>query len=248
LAVCIGFFKECIQVFLEKKTEGFQMSFNKFLIACAAVLPIFVSNAASAALITSAASLGAPNVTLTGFGPAGIYSTGYNEIIAGPNPLNTTYAGSSGLAVDYSGSWGLGSNGSVVPGTPSIGINQGGTLTFIFQNGPVDGVGILMNYAPGFGAVEVIALNSSDTAFQTYDITSLAPITSSAFEFEGIQDGSADIYGFELLSVANASPLVDSISYTTTASNPVPEPITLSLFGMGLAGAIAMRRRKKKVA
>ena len=28
----------------------------------------------------------------------------------------------------------------------------------------------------------------------------------------------------------------------------VPEPVTLSLFGAGLAGAVAMRRRKKKSA
>jgi hypothetical protein len=30
--------------------------------------------------------------------------------------------------------------------------------------------------------------------------------------------------------------------------HPVPEPLTLSLFSAGLAGAVAMRRRKKKAA
>jgi hypothetical protein len=29
---------------------------------------------------------------------------------------------------------------------------------------------------------------------------------------------------------------------------PVPEPLTLSVFGAGLAGAVAMRRRKAKKA
>jgi hypothetical protein len=33
---------------------------------------------------------------------------------------------------------------------------------------------------------------------------------------------------------------------TTTTTNNVPEPITLSLFGAGLAGAAALRRRRKK--
>jgi len=33
-----------------------------------------------------------------------------------------------------------------------------------------------------------------------------------------------------------------------TCIRSVPEPLTLSLFGAGLAGAVAMRRRKKNVA
>lgn len=37
-----------------------------------------------------------------------------------------------------------------------------------------------------------------------------------------------------------------TITYTYTPTN-VPEPITLSVFGAGLAGAAALRRRKKKV-
>jgi hypothetical protein len=36
--------------------------------------------------------------------------------------------------------------------------------------------------------------------------------------------------------------------FVTERVQNVPEPITLSLFGAGLAGAAALRRRKKKVA
>ena len=35
---------------------------------------------------------------------------------------------------------------------------------------------------------------------------------------------------------------------TTTSASSVPEPLTLSIVGAGLAGAVAMRRRKKKAA
>jgi hypothetical protein len=34
--------------------------------------------------------------------------------------------------------------------------------------------------------------------------------------------------------------------YGFTVGEAVPEPLTLSLFGAGLAGVFAMRRRKKK--
>jgi hypothetical protein len=159
-----------------------------------------------------------------------------------------TYVGSSGLYVDYASGWGLGSNGSVVPGTPSIGLNQGGTLTFILQNGPISGFGFLMNYAPGFGSVNLIALNSALTPFQTYDITTLAPITISTFQFRGIQDLTTDIYGFELVSTTNASPLFDSISYTSTSTSEVPEPATLTviLSGLGALGWVGRRKKKRR--
>jgi len=223
------------------------MSLNKCLIALAALLPVWLTSAAHAALITSAASLGSPNTTVTAFGPAGTYSNGYSEVIPGVNPLSMTYAGSSGLYVDYASGWGLGNNGSVIPGTPSIGVNQAGTLTFILQNGPISGFGFLMNYAqPGFGPVNLIALDASLTPFQTYDVSTLAPITSSTFQFRGVQDLTVDIYGFEFASTGNPSPLFDSISYTSTLTSQVPEPATLAvmLSGLGALGWIGRRRKR----
>ena len=41
------------------------------------------------------------------------------------------------------------------------------------------------------------------------------------------------------------SDTIDGLAFLGEAT-PVPEPVTLSLFGAGLAGAVAMRRRKKK--
>jgi len=224
------------------------MSLNKFLVAAAAVLPVFVASAANAALITDISALGDPNTTVSAFGPAGQYNSGYAEVIVGANPLAMTYASSGQqLYVDYTGSWGLLSNGSVVPGSPSLGVNQAGSLTFIFQNGPASGFGFLMNYAPAGGnTVSLIALDASLNPFQTYDIASLAPIVGSTFQFRGIQDLSADIFGFELLATGNPSPLIDSISYTAAITDvPVPEPATIALVLSGLGVMGGLRRRRK---
>jgi len=224
------------------------MSLNKFLAAAAAVVPVFIASAANAALITDFSALATTNTTVTAFGPPGQYTSGYSQVITGSNPLAMTYNGSSGLYVDYNSSWGLGTNGDIVPGTPSMGINQGGSLTFVLQNGPISGFGFLMNYAPGFGPVSILALDASLNPFQTYDITTAAPIVGLPFQFRGIQDAAADIYGFELLAGpnSNASPLIDSISYTAAITDvPVPEPMTIALVLSGLGAMGAVRRRKK---
>ena len=59
-----------------------------------------------------------------------------------------------------------------------------------------------------------------------------------------------DTYIFTLtLSDAN-NPVVDSVQMTDIAGTgvPIPEPLTLSLFGAGLVGAVALRRRRRKAA
>jgi hypothetical protein len=50
-------------------------------------------------------------------------------------------------------------------------------------------------------------------------------------------DGPDSFFFFSTNGTTSCTPGVDC---------PVPEPITLSLFGAGLAGAVAVRRRRRK--
>lgn len=59
-----------------------------------------------------------------------------------------------------------------------------------------------------------------------------------------------DTYIFTLSVFNGDKTLLDSVQMTDIAGTgaPVPEPVTISLFGAGLFGAAAMRRRRKKAA
>jgi hypothetical protein len=62
--------------------------------------------------------------------------------------------------------------------------------------------------------------------------------------------GITDAAGFTTVSFtgleANDGVFFDRLRFGGAAVTAVPEPLTLSLFGTGVAGAIALRRRKKK--
>jgi hypothetical protein len=82
---------------------------------------------------------------------------------------------------------------------------------------------------------------SSGTALSLSDLAT-GGVSNAAFASAFLVDvSSAVIAG----SAATSSGAVQ-IKYTFSES--VPEPITLSIFGAGLAGAAALRRRKKKAA
>ncbi len=69
--------------------------------------------------------------------------------------------------------------------------------------------------------------------------------TSGGGAFIGFTDFGQSITSVTYDAV-NDIVALDDIQYASANSvTPVPEPLTLSLFGAGFAGAVAMRRRKK---
>jgi hypothetical protein len=121
----------------------------------------------------------------------------------------------------------------------------------------VDRVAVWNEDAFGAAAVQIFASNFADFSVSTLvgnflltnhaivnypaDILAITPINARYFRF--IPDGQPgdDGDGFDNEMVA-----LGEVAFSTSdASDAVPEPATLLLFGSGLAG-IAMRRRRKK--
>jgi len=80
-------------------------------------------------------------------------------------------------------------------------------------------------------------------------VSNLALLVSQGNFLPDHQDLSAYSNITEVLIHDNTDPAgtgYDTISFTSAAVTTVPEPLTLSLFSAGLAGTMAMRRRKAK--
>lgn len=215
---------------------------KKFVFAISIASAALFSSVAHAALVTDVGGLSSPQVTVTDFGLHNTRVNSFNALIPGSDNINMSYTGTDGLYFDYSG-WGLGSNGSA--SGPSVGINQQGTLRFDFLSGSVAGVGFLMNYAPGFGPVSLVAYDAGHNILEQYELNATAPISSNAFQFRGIQMGAANIASFELTSSGNPSPMFRSMTFT--AAVPEPETYAMLLAGLGLMGALARRRKQKNL-
>lgn len=82
-------------------------------------------------------------------------------------------------------------------------------------------------------------------AFQNSEALSF-PVVAAAIGDLGYDVNANDTYDFTLnLRAGDRLLAADSIVVQAGTGTPVPEPFTLSLFGAGLAGAAAMRHRKK---
>ena len=122
--------------------------------------------------------------------------------------------------------------------------NSNGTNNLIFCCSLTDNVTITKT---GGGAFD---LDSIDMAISWYDSNPSEVITVNGTPLT-ISD-TLTTYDLDLNNVTSVdiSGVTSATGYWTAdnivydASTSVPEPITLSLFGAGLAGAMAMRRRK----
>jgi hypothetical protein len=81
----------------------------------------------------------------------------------------------------------------------------------------------------------------------TKDITLVSsdPLATQTLNFSTT---GGDLSFTELNPADNLGLILDDVSLSVSDRTAVPEPLTLSLFGAGLAGAAALRRRKAKKA
>ena len=92
------------------------------------------------------------------------------------------------------------------------------------------------------GAADAFLLMSGQCATSSWVAQYAKSVGVASFSF-------SDAWGSNIMLVQSAPVILDEQGIFTTGTYAlVPEPLTFSLFGAGLAGAIAMRRRNKKAA
>jgi hypothetical protein len=217
--------------------------------------------AALAAMTLAAAPAQAAVVTYTS-------STAFNAAASGiPLTVENYSTGSAGQLISNGGtfdgltySFTAGPSGTLTGGIItnqfnsfsglSLGGNQstgaqfffgGDSITITFAN-PVNAVGAFFNVNPNSGNYDLQSLVGTATVDSaTYD--------TSSFVFDGLISTVA----FSSITLSSTSTTfgsfnVPEIEFGASPTQAVPEPFTMSLFGAGLAGAAAIRRRKKKAA
>ena len=172
-------------------------------------------------------------------GPVQVDSTnGVNVDWSGVNTNDNAYIGSTAY---YS----LGDNGvwdATNAGYTALD-NASDSIRYTF-NQDVSSVGAFMNYLPDdSNHVVMRAYNRSGQVIETYDINSLAPISTfrgfNQGAFRGIQRTMADIAMFE---VSNSYVVLDNLTYGITTYTPEPSSLFMALVGI-VGGIFAFRKK-----
>jgi len=145
----------------------------------------------------------------------------FNSSLGNLNSVSYTFSGDVRWTGSASPNLGLGSAGFLYAGTAFL----VGSATSIKCN--------------SYGNCNV---SNSATDNFAFDLTLVTGTGSTVFDL-GLRGNSGD-----QVSTKNSDnrdiPLTGTVTYNYTPA-AVPEPLTISLFGAGLAGAVTMRRRKK---
>ncbi|HEY2009092.1 MAG TPA: PEP-CTERM sorting domain-containing protein [Rhizomicrobium sp.] len=185
----------------------------------------------------NAAISGATTITFNGLAPAGnfvFYGTGSLTLsgvtftgndqmyVIDPTFYGSSYPGGDFLTSDYASPDVI---TATLPSVTAVGFNLGG----LFDNSlAINAFTILLSDGSSF-TVDVPGNESiQDGTLGFFGVTSSTPLTSIRIS----------------LPDSPAYNAIDNFEFASPSA--VPEPLTLSLFGAGLAGAIAMRRRKAK--
>ena len=141
-----------------------------------------------------------------------------------------------------------GINGLVVDGT-IYNVTFSTTTLNTFTAGTTLSVDAATALKDALNTLGVIAFFTGEESDDLIDVDNSLVNFDAAFRCVSCQTPWAELGGQNVLNLGfNQGALyTEAADFTEVGTVGVPEPITLSLFGAGLVGAIVMRRRKRNV-